>query len=263
MKTLYTPPERAVIKIGTDSITPKVIADLARQMAYIHEKVRGLVLVSSGAVQYGRIDQGVKKEPGETVADKKFFASVGQPLLIAAYIKEFTKYGISIAQGLVTWDDFDSLKRRRQLHGVLQRSFRSTKPTIPILNENDFTADDEFTRFTDNDHLTADLAQLMEAQKVLFLSRTNGVRRQLDDPRSRIAVVEHGDERWKNWVGESTSGNGKGGMRNKCKSAADLASENIEVVIASARIQNVAQRILIHGECIGTTFLPISHRKPE
>jgi glutamate 5-kinase len=256
MKTLYTPPERAVLKIGTASITPKVIAELARQMAEIREHVRELVLVSSGAVQYGRINQGAKKHPGETVEDKKFFASVGQPLLIAAYTEALEKHGISVAQALVTWDDFDSKERCKKLKGVLDRSFHSEKPTLPILNENDVTADEEFTGFTDNDHLAAEVAGLMDAQKILFLSRTNGVRRQLDDARSRIAVVEYGDKRWKKYVGKSTSGNGKGGMRNKCETAARLSGEGREVVIASARIQDVAMRVLLQGERIGTTFLP-------
>ncbi|OGJ67379.1 hypothetical protein A3G69_01870 [Candidatus Peribacteria bacterium RIFCSPLOWO2_12_FULL_53_10] len=256
MNTSHRIPERAVIKIGTDSITPKVIEALAAQMAEIRQQVSGLILVSSGAMQYGRLDQGATKHPAETVADKKFFASVGQPKLMAAYAKAFQKHGISVAQGLVTWDDFDSRKRRKQVNEVWQRSLTAKRKTILVVNENDFTADDEIAGFRDNDHLAQEVAELIHANEVLFLSKTNGVRRNVKDPRSRIAVVEHGDEQWKNWVGESTSGNGKGGMRNKCQTAADLADHGIDVVIAGANIRNVASRILLHGEAIGTHFLP-------
>jgi glutamate 5-kinase len=255
MNTLLNTSKRVVVKIGTDSINPEVIAAIAGQMAEVREKTSGLVLVSSGAVQYGRIDQGVPKKPDETVDDKKFFASIGQPILMAAYADAFRAHGISIAQGLMTWDDFDSRKRRLQLNAVLTRSFHAGKPTIPILNENDVTADDEFTRFTDNDHLAAEVAELIEARFALFLSTTNGLRRDIDDEATRIETVQYGDRSWEQYVQMTSSTNGKGGMRSKCETAARLAEKGIDVVIANAKTERVIPRVLISGESLGTHFV--------
>ncbi|MEK7563163.1 MAG: hypothetical protein AAB544_02100 [Patescibacteria group bacterium] len=253
---LRSTPESAVIKIGTDSITPKVIAALAAQVAQTRKHVDRLAIVSSGAVQFGRMDQGVKKRPDETVSDQKFFAAIGQPLLMAAYTREFKKQGISVAQALVTWDDFDSRSIRAQLEGVLNRCFDSKKPTIAILNENDVTADDELVRYTDNDHLTVDVAELIDADAALFLSRLNGVRRNIRDPRSRIKTVDYGDDSWLQWIKESKSKNGKGGMKTKGKYVRELTEQGRDAIIASARIRNVVPRVLIDGDDIGTHFLP-------
>lgn len=258
MNALRHIPESGVIKIGTDAITLKVIAELARQVAQTRKHVHRLVIISSGAVQFGRVDQGARKHVGETVEDQKFFAGIGQHLLMAAYAQEFKKQGISVAQALVRWDDFDSRNIRSQLKGVLNRCFDSRKPTIAILNENDVTADDELVRYTDNDHLTVDVAELIEAEIALFLSKINGVRKKISDPRTRIPIVEYGDTSWFRYVKEGKSKNGKGGMKTKGQYIMQLTGMDIDTVLASARIKNVVPRVFVDGEDVGTHFLPKS-----
>jgi glutamate 5-kinase len=259
--------DTVVIKSGTDYISPgghlddRVITSLVGQMADTKDRIQRVVLVSSGAVALGRDDQGVQKTPDETIEDKQFFASIGQPLLMAKFIERFRERGLSVAQGLLTWDNFDSRRRRSKLHRVLERSFTAQKPTIPILNENDVIADEEL-RLSDNDHLAYEVAKMIGAQKVVFLSKLNGVLRDLDDAGSVISTMSLGSQEWKKFVKKEAdaNGNGKGGMWNKCRIAELLAKRGIETVIAGSAEEDILIRILLQGENIGTKFLAAVRR---
>lgn len=255
MRTLHRIPNRVVVKIGTDSINSDVIVALAEQLAEVRTKVSQIVVVSSGAMHYGRLDQDVERSDRETFADKQYFASIGQPKLMAAYTDAFSPHGISVVQGLMTWDDFDSKSRRARLRKLFTRIVRAEKPAIPVINENDFTEIDEFRRFSDNDHLAAEVAKLINAGMVLFLTTTNGLLRSVGDESSRIATVQCGDSSWRQFVQPTSSRNGKGGMMSKCKRASLLARKGIDAVIANAQTPKIVPRVFLQGESLGTHFI--------
>ena len=134
---------------------------------------------------------------------------------------------------------------------------------IPIINENDTIATDEI-RFGDNDNLSAQVANLIEADLLILLTDQEGL--YTADPRTdknarlinTIGPEPFSSELWQT-VGGSVSGLGTGGMVTKLQ-AGDLARHGgTAVVIASGSAENVIIR-LVHGESIGTHFSPVMNK---
>lgn len=258
---IMTLPQRMIVKIGTSTLTggskklsaPRLV-DLARQMAALQKEKVQVALVSSGAVAAGREKLGFPTLPKEVPA-KQMMAAVGQPCLMAMYEQYFSIYGVHVAQVLLTRTDMSDrhgfLNARGTLDALLSQSI------LPIINENDTVATDEI-RIGDNDNLSAQVANLVEADLLVLLTDQEGL--YTADPRtdkSARLIYEVGPEPiaaelWQA-VGGTTTGLGVGGMVTKLQ-AADLARHSgAEVIIASGSIQDVLMR-LAHGEAIGTHF---------
>ncbi|NTV36867.1 MAG: glutamate 5-kinase, partial [Anaerolineaceae bacterium] len=130
---------------------------------------------------------------------------------------------------------------------------------IPIINENDTVATDEI-RFGDNDNLSAQVANLIEADLLVLLTDQEGL--YTADPRTNKSaqlIAEVGPEPFSSelWqaAGGSVSGVGTGGMVTKLQ-AADLSRHGgTVVIIARGSTENVILR-LAHGESIGTRLTP-------
>ena len=255
--------ERIVIKIGTSTITggeknlssPRLV-DLARQINELHSRGTRVVLVSSGAIAAGREALGFPRLP-KHLPTKQMLAAVGQPRLMAIYEQFFAIYGLKVAQVLLTRADLADRRRflnaRATLDALLQQRI------IPIINENDTLATEEI-RFGDNDNLSAQVANLIEADLLILLTDQDGL--YTADPRSNpdaqlIQLVEpkpFTDQLWQA-AGGAVSGLGTGGMTTKLQ-AADLARHGgTTVVIARGSEPNVLPR-LTGGEALGTRLLP-------
>lgn len=256
-----------VIKIGTSTMTagarrlsaPRLV-DIARQAAALQASGARVVLVSSGAIAAGRERLGFPALP-KYIPAKQMLAAVGQPRLMAIYELYFSIYGANIAQILLTRADFADRRRflnaRNTLEALLQHSI------IPIINENDTLAVDEI-RFGDNDNLSAQVANLIEADLLVLLTDQDGLF--TSDPRSdpQAALIREvgpgpfSDELWRA-AGGTSNGLGTGGMMTKLQ-AADLARHGgTTVVIASGSEPDVLLRIAA-GEEIGTRVLPVVNK---
>ena len=84
--------KRIVIKLGTNLITGgsgrldlKVMADLAGQVAKLHQGGHEIIIVSSGAVAAGRELLGIKNKRRD-IPFKQVMASVGQNRLMLSLI---------------------------------------------------------------------------------------------------------------------------------------------------------------------------------
>lgn len=252
--------DTVIIKIGTEVITEdglpdlKSIQQIANQIVEIKKHFRRVVLVSSGAVAFGRSEYGQTKRD-ETTEEKQLLASVGQGALIEAYRQCFRDKCL-VSQLLVTKEDFDSRRGSRNIRNTIEGALEAEKDTIPIVNENDTVATQELM-FTDNDHLSYVLAKQLHAQRLVFASCINGVRRDLHDKNSVIPSFGYGDRSWRKYVPkEAVSTNGKGGMFTKCLASEKLQSKGTTSHIIYGREENGLIRLLIDGEQIGTTFLP-------
>src|SRR5690606_2734259 len=118
-------PKIIAIKIGSNVLTqPDGRPDRARKsslvskMAYLKEKGLQLVLISSGAVAFGR--QSISFE-GKTdpVIQKQILAAVGQVELIQSYKGLFLEKNIQIAQLMVTKEDFRDRKHYLNMKNCL------------------------------------------------------------------------------------------------------------------------------------------------
>jgi glutamate 5-kinase len=191
-------------------------------------------------------------------------AAVGQMGLIQAYEARFKTYGLHTAQVLLTHDDLAS--RQRYLNA------RSTLRTllglgvIPVVNENDTVTTDEI-RFGDNDTLAALVANLVEADLLIFLTDQQGM---FDsDPRSNPAAAliteAQADDLSLETMAAATGGAlGRGGMLTKVRAARRAARSGTLTMIVPGRDDNVLQRIAA-DDALGTrlysTTEPLAARK--
>lgn len=259
--------QRIVIKLGTSTLTegtkrlftPRLI-DLVRQVAALRSQGHWVVLVSSGAIAAGREALGYPALPSFIPA-KQMLAAVGQPRLMAIYEQFFAIYNEKVAQVLLTRADLTD--RRRFLNARNTFDALLAHKIIPIVNENDTVATEEI-RFGDNDNLSAQVANLIEADLLVLLTDQEGLF--TDDPRQNpqarlIQRVDAGaipDEIWQA-AGGAQSGLGTGGMVTKLQ-AADLARHGgTTVYIAKGDEVDVLLRIA-RGETIGTQFVPVTNK---
>ena len=259
--------QRIVVKIGTSTLTaggkklsaPQLV-DLARQLSLLHAEKAQAVLVSSGAIAAGREELGFPTLPKQLPA-KQMLAAVGQPRLMAMYEQYFGIYAVHVAQVLLTRADLADrhgyLNARATLEALLDQGI------IPVINENDTVATDEI-RFGDNDNLSAQVANLIEADLLILLTDQDGL--YTADPRTNKEARLIGEvgpepissELWQS-AGGSASGLGTGGMVTKLQ-AADLSRHGgTAVVIARGSAENVILR-LAHGESIGTRLIPVVNK---
>jgi glutamate 5-kinase len=254
-------PERIVVKVGTSTLTngtrqlsrPRML-HLVQQAAHLHQAGHEIILVSSGAVAAGREQLGFP-ELGRSVPAKQMLSAVGQSRLMQIYGSLFDIFQIIVAQVLLTRDDLGDrarfLNARDTLFTLIDRRI------IPIINENDTTATHEI-RVGDNDNLSALVATLIEADRLIILTDQAGLYDA--DPRMHadaalIARVEKIDDAiWA--LAGGTSGVGTGGMVTKLQAAQLATRGGIPTVIASGFEADVLTR-LVANQPIGTRFEPV------
>ena len=177
--------QRVVIKVGTSLISGAAgevrsahIEPLVGSMAEMKKVGRQVVLVSSGAVGLGAGRLGLHSSRLHDVVVRQACAAVGQSLLMHAYEKLFREHDITIAQVLLTEDDFTDWKRYTNLRRTMEKLLKLG--VIPIVNENDTvsTAELEYVAsaaqeraFGDNDRLAALLMSGLEADVLVLLDR--------------------------------------------------------------------------------------------
>ena len=259
--------QRIVIKLGTSTLTGGAkklstarLVDLARQMCALQTAGSQVLLVSSGAMAAGREALGFPALPKHLPA-KQMLAAVGQPRLMAIYEQVFTIYETWVAQVLLTRDDFADRRRylnaRNTLDALLQQQ------VVPIINENDTVATEEI-RFGDNDNLSAQVANLVEADLLVLLTDQEGLYTAdpRQDPAARlIRQVPPGPFSAQLWqaAGGTSNGLGTGGMVTKLQAAELARHAGTTVVIASGAEPDVLLR-LARGEELGTCLLPAANK---
>ena len=134
---------------------------------------------------------GFKQRP-KRLDELQAAAAIGQSKLMAIYDQLFGKFGITVAQVLLTHDDLKDRTRHLNAHNTL--AVLLAHGVVPIINENDTVAVDEI-KFGDNDRLGALTATLMDADLLVILSHVEGLYKSWSATQSRrslqvIPVVE-------------------------------------------------------------------------
>lgn len=249
--------QRWVIKIGSALLTDlgkglnrSGLAEWAGQLAALHKSGKEVILVSSGAVAEGLTRLGWDKRP-HALHDLQAAAAVGQMGLIQAYESALLQYDLHTAQILLTHQDLSNRQRYLNTRSTL-RTLLKLK-VIPIVNENDTVATEEF-RFGDNDTLAAMVANLIEADYLIILTDQDGLYDK--DPRNNddatfIAQASSSDPKLEHYAGSTGSELSRGGMRTKITAAQIAARSGTHTIIANGRKNKVLQR-LSDGEQLGT-----------
>ena len=255
-------PKRWVIKLGTGILSDSQghvdlaqIEQLAAQVAELRRRGHEMLVVSSGAVGCGMSLLGLTKRPTQ-MAELQACAALGQPRLMRLYSEAFGRAGVHVAQVLLTYLDLDS----RALYGNIQRSVErllAHKGVVPIFNENDVVAYDELigARFGDNDQLSANIAVLVRAERLIILSNIRGLATNPDGTGRLIRDVRGITPRIQKLAGGTQSQTSVGGMISKFKAARLVNASGIPMQIAHGRQKNVLLSIC-HGEPVGTVFHP-------
>lgn len=253
--------KRLVVKVGTSLVARregrldrKRLARLAGELSAIRKQGVEVLLVTSGAIAAGMGELGWGKRPAE-LAKKQAAAAVGQPLLMESYRHFFRREGVSVAQVLLTREDFENRTRRRNARATLLTLLKAG--VIPIINENDTVGVEEI-RVGDNDTLAALVAVKVKADLLILLTDVDGLmtRHPHHGPGELIPIVDKIDSRIEA-LAHATPGTerGTGGMSTKIRAARLAARRGVAMVIASGQKAGLLQRLMA-GESVGTFFSP-------
>lgn len=249
-----------VIKAGTGVLTRvsdgtldgSAVARLVTAIADLVDSGHRCLLVSSGAVGAGVSAFGLDGYPSALV-DRQACAAVGQARLMHTYESLFRSFDLSVAQVLLVGEDLRQENRSGYVKDTLQRLL-AEPGIVPIINENDSVAVEEL-RVGDNDMLSARVARLVGAERLILLTSVDGLLHpetrelvsQVDDVESVLTFAK--DEQGKFSIG---------GMASKLQAVRLAVEAGIETHIAHGRKPERLPRVL-NGEAGFSTKFSASH----
>ncbi len=255
---------RIVVKIGTSTLMNEVgksdlrsMEHLVRVLADIHNMGYELILVSSGAIAAGVNKLKLKTRPN-SLRMKQAVSAVGQCSLLYLYDRFFGDYDKTIAQILLNAEDMEQEEKKDNLTNTFDSLLELG--VIPIVNENDSVnyseIESEDHSFGDNDLLSAVVATLCKAKRLVILSDINGIYDK--DPRrfpdaKPIERIERIDETVYSYTATRGSRRGAAGVKTKLRAAETATANGTDVVIMNGKTPEALYEI-IKGGSAGTLF---------
>lgn len=258
--------KRVVIKVGTSTLTHHTglmnirrVEQLVKVLSDIANTGKELILVSSGAVGLGigklRLPERPKDMPSKQAA-----AAVGQCELMHIYDKLFSSYNHTVAQVLLTRDVVENPERKQNVCNTFEKLLEMA--VIPVVNCNDTVSVDEIA-FSDNDTLSAIVANLIKADAVVLMTDINGL--YTGNPRTdpsavpvpRVEVLDDSIRAMAAGVGSSR---GTGGMLTKLDAAGMVMPHGIDMAIVGGKDPGILYR-LFDGEPVGTHFAAMKSKE--
>ena len=164
----------------------------------------GMILVTSGATEIGRLDylkRTGRELTGVTEQDKVDYSSQGQTILMNTY-RQFIRPEYGLRQVLVEHTHFNDPQRSEHIRRLLERA--AEQGVIPIINYNDPVSAEEVRKMelasrraegrrvvecVDNDETAEVVAQLVGAKTLILLTSTEGIYLDRDDPGTLVELV--------------------------------------------------------------------------
>ncbi|MDO9040912.1 MAG: glutamate 5-kinase [Desulfocapsaceae bacterium] len=260
-QTLFDKAKRIVIKVGSavltneSGINQNVVENIARDLSFLKDTGREVILVTSGAVAAGKKKIVLSDTLKVGLKEKQALAAIGQSCLMQTYDEVFQRHGKIISQLLLTHADLASRDRYLNVRNTILTLLRFG--AIPIINENDPVSGEEL-RFGDNDTLGALVTNLIEADMFICLTDVDCLYtgNPLSDPEARpVYTVARVTPEIEAMAGNVKSALGTGGMQTKIRAAKMVAAGGGSSFIGPGRNGAILQE-LFSGEMIGTFFLP-------
>lgn len=257
--------KRIVVKVGTSTLTNESglsnldrMEKLALVLSNLSNEGHEIVLVSSGAIAVGAHKMRLPEKPTD-INLKQAAAAVGQCANMFLYDKFFGYFDKIVAQILLNNDDVANEQKKSNLMNTFNTLLENG--VIPIVNENDSVSYTEIESsekiFGDNDMLSAIVAVLCNADRLIILSDIDGFYdkdpRQNDDAKL-IGRIEKIDDSVYELAGGAGSRRGTGGMKTKLQAAALATSHGIDTLVTNGKDPSIVQRIM-DGEKVGTLFV--------
>jgi len=247
-----------IIKIGTATLTPHIknrsnyFSNLAKQVKKLQAKNKNVIIVSSGAVGFGRKVLSTKKDQFQ-INEKQALASVGQSYLMEQYRSEFLKNNVQVGQILVSKNDFTHKRHFKNLYSTIEKLLEWN--IVPVINENDAVAIREL-KLGDNDTLSGFITSMFPQAFLLMLSTATAFN--IDD--KPIAVIGKIDKEIIRQAG-NPSALGTGGMKTKVKTANNLMRSGQIMFLCSGEGENpkiISQAIDVKAK--GTWFFDFDNK---
>jgi glutamate 5-kinase len=163
------------------------------------------------------------------------------------YHQNFSRHGLVVAQLLLTHSDLDSRIRHVNASNTLERLL-ANRTIVPVINENDSVAVEEL-KFGDNDRLSAEVALIVRADRLIMLTSVDGL---LDANGALVPRVT--DINAAGALVRAENGPlSVGGMVTKLQAAQIASAAGVKVVIASGRKPGVLAAIM-SGRKVGTAI---------
>lgn len=247
--------KRVIIKVGTRVLVdgkgrpdPDKLAAVVSAVAGLRAEGREVILVSSGAIGTGMDALGLTRRP-KALSDLQMCAAVGQSRLMELYAGMFKEEKITVGQVLLTYEDLRDRKRHLNARNTFFALLR--QQVLPIVNENDVVSVAEI-KFGDNDVLASLVGALVDADAVLLLSTTDGLRKFGAGGRSqRVSFLPKVNEEALKLVTGSQNQLSSGGMSSKLLSAQRAVDAGALVVIVNGLIPGIVASVLA-GDSVGT-----------
>jgi len=252
---------RVVVKAGTNSLTDDEsnlddgkLDKLVDDVAGLVERDKDVILVSSGAIGAGKGRIGFASD--DTVEESQALSTIGQSHLMRRYTESFERYGLTVAQILVTEHDLENPERFTNFKNTIETLLEWG--VVPIVNENDAVATEEI-RIGDNDMISASIAIGVDADLLVTLTDVGGVytgNPKEDAGAELIEAVGRNYDEVEQIVDSSASGS-FGGIRTKVQGARSVSEHGIPAIIARSTAEDVLEKVATE-QPVGTIFTPIN-----
>lgn len=250
---------RIAIKVGTSTLTYatgninlRLIESLCRVISDLKNAGHQMLLISSGAIGMGVGKLSLNERPSD-MPTKQAAAAVGQCELMYTYDREFSEYGHTVAQILLTGSDLRDETRSTNFRNTVDRLLEMG--VLPIINENDTVSTEEIA-VGDNDTLAAIVSVDARADLLVLLTDIDGLYT-ADPKKDKTATVIHKVEKLTDEImqlgGGAGSALGTGGMHTKLNAAKICTDNGINMVIANGACPTVLYDIA-EGKPCGTFF---------
>ena len=247
-------------KVGSMALVNKKFNDIDHNvLAFISRQLHpGMIWVSSGAAEIGRIDyirRTGKQLDGDIEHNKTDYAAQGQAILMQEY-RRYIDPSFGVRQVLVEHQHFNDEKKRALLKELLLRC--PAQGAVPIINYNDPLSSEEIVKLEirkltqsgmaeskvvhclDNDETASQVACLVKCRQLIIFTSTLGIYAKAGDPSTLIEkisgkdvyeVIENVSNCQKLCVGASRQGAGGAGAKLEYIKAP--VANGTEVFIAS------------------------------
>lgn len=247
-----------VVKIGSMALIHNEDGDLDYNIfSRLGKALKpGMLLVSSGATEIGRLDY-INRNGHEAAGDvedvKTDYSAQGQTILMKNY-RRFISQAYSVRQLLVEHSHFNDAEKREHILKFLLRA--PEQNAIPIINYNDPVSSEENRRMelkvlgnngqrvvecVDNDETASIVAMLVKARKLVILTSVNGIYKVRGDESTLIREItgktpQELEENVNNAIGfcKGASREGANGAGAKLKYTLGPAKLGTHVYISSA-----------------------------
>ncbi|MDD4772465.1 MAG: uridylate kinase [Eubacteriales bacterium] len=218
----------------------------------------GVIWVSSGAVEIGRLDY-IKRTGHELDGLKRDvmtdYSAQGQTILMEEY-RRYIPSRYSVRQLLVEHTHFNDPEKREHIYQFLMRCIR--QDAIPIVNYNDTVSFEENRRWEldqlringqkivveciDNDETASVISTLVHPKYLLLFTSVDGIYLDPKDPSTLVdsvegkdaeEIIEAIDELQKHCFGASRDG--AGGAKTKLEFIKEPIRQGTTVMIANSR----------------------------